>query len=59
MDLSNVKAILNGSEPISVAMNLVQRRVRSAGFQPKALPSYGPGRGDPVRVDHPVGPTSR
>jgi fatty acid CoA ligase FadD32 len=43
MDLSNVKAILNGSEPISVA---TVRRFNEAfgplGFNPKAIkPSYG------------------
>ncbi len=43
MDLSNVKAILNGSEPISAA---TVRRFNEAfgplGFQPKAIkPSYG------------------
>ncbi len=43
LDLSNVKAILNGSEPISAAT--VQRfneAFRPYGFQPKAIkPSYG------------------
>ncbi|BBY64203.1 long-chain-fatty-acid--AMP ligase FadD32 [Mycolicibacterium helvum] len=43
LDLSNVKAILNGSEPISAAT--VQRfndAFRPFGFQPKAIkPSYG------------------
>ncbi len=43
MDLSNVKAVLNGSEPISAA---TVRRFNEAfgpfGFQPKAIkPSYG------------------
>ena len=43
LDLSNVKAILNGSEPISAAtVHRFNEAFRPFGFQPKAIkPSYG------------------
>ena len=55
LDLSNVKAVLNGSEPISAA---TVRRFNEAfapyGFKPQAHQAVlRPGRGDAVRVDHP------
>ena len=57
LDLSNVKAILNGSEPVSAA----SIRKFNEAFAPVRLPGGGdqavlrPGRGDPVRLDHPDG----
>ncbi len=54
LDLSIVKCILNGSEPISAA---TVRRFNEA-FAPVRLQAAGdqavlrPGRGDAVRVDH-------
>jgi fatty acid CoA ligase FadD32 len=43
LDLSNVKAVLNGSEPISAAtVNRFNEAFSPYGFQPKAIkPSYG------------------
>ena len=57
LDLSNVKAVLNGSEPISAA---TVRRFNEAfgpfGFKPQGDQAVlRPGRGDAVRVDHPDG----
>ena len=61
LDLSNVKAVLNGSEPISAA---TVRRFNEAfgpyGFQPQGDQAVlRPGRGHAVRVDHPVGRRAR
>ena len=55
LDLSNVKAVLNGSEPISAA---TVRRFNEAfapyGFKPEGDQAVlRAGRGDAVRLDHP------
>ncbi len=57
LDLSNVKGILNGSEPISAA---IVRRFNEAfgpyGFKPRGDQAVlRPGRGDAVRFHHPDG----
>jgi fatty acid CoA ligase FadD32 len=52
LDLSNVKAVLNGSEPISAAP--VQRSVQSVRVQARGHQArLRARRGDAVRVDHP------
>ena len=60
LDLSNVKAILNGSEPVSAAsirkFNEAFRAVRLPGGGDQAV--LRSGRGHPVRLDHPDGPAA-
>ena len=57
LDLSNVKGILNGSEPVSPGVDAQVlrslRALRAEGDRDQAV--LRPGRGDAVRLDHPDG----